>query len=73
MIVTNIDNNKILVTTEVQVEHSYRALLEKRQILLDEKQKYSDVMDARIAEVNFMIAEADRLGVMADAVTEIDK
>lgn len=73
MIVTNIDNNKILVTTEVQVEHSYRALLEKRQILLDEKQKYSDVMDARIAEVDFMIAEADRLGVMADAVTEIDK
>ena len=73
MIVTSIDNNKILVTTEVQVEHSYRALLEKRQILLDEKQKYSDVMDARIAEVNFMIAEADRLGVMADAVTEIDK
>ena len=73
MEVTSIDNNKILVTTEVQVEHSYRALLEKRQILLDEKQKYSDVMDARIAEVNFMIAEADRLGVMADAVTEIDK
>lgn len=73
MEVTNIDNNKILVTTEVQVEHSYRALLEKRQILLDEKQKYSDVMDARIAEVDFMIAEADRLGVMADAVTEIDK
>ena len=73
MIVTSIDNNKILVTTEVQVEHSYRAFLEKRQILLDEKQKYSDVMDARIAEVDFMIAEADRLGVMADAVTEIDK
>ena len=35
-----------------------------RDILVAEKQNYSDVMDARIAEVDSMIA---------DAVTEIDK
>lgn len=62
---------KVVETKQVETVHDYKRLLAEKDRLVNQKDRFNTVIDAKIAKVALLISEADKLGVVAQAADAV--